>query len=159
MIRSSNTCSKTWNRATIATYTSQSPSTHERSSRDTLTHAYSRHARTHARLVRTTLVRSLDFIGATPQTWWACEKTNERWREARRGEGTRQISVLPVAYHCPRIPAELWVHGNKGKCASPIGSDRSTETVNPVAIYVAVISIMAPRTLSIKIRPFSLIER
>lgn len=47
--RYSNTCSKTWNRATITTRTSQS-TIHPRE--ELTRHAHSRHARTHARTPR-----------------------------------------------------------------------------------------------------------
>lgn len=143
--RYSNTCSKTWNRATITTRTSQS-TIHPRE--ELTRHAHARsletrtHARTHASWERRSCVLSILLAPRRKLGERARRRTNG---EGRRGEG-KERDKFPCCpsriYHCPRIPAELRVHGNKGKCASPIGSDRSAETVNPVAIYVAVISII-----------------
>lgn len=143
--RYSNTCSKTWNRATITTRTSQS-TIHPRE--ELTRHAHARsletrtHARTHASWERRSCVLSILLAPRRKLGERARRRTNG---EGRRGEG-KERDKFPCCpsriHHCPRIPAELRVHGNKGKYASPIGSDRSAETVNPVAIYVAVISII-----------------
>lgn len=143
MIRCLNTCSKTWNRATITTHTSQS--THSRGTHETRSRALTRgrHARTHARTPRENDARAFSRFYWRHAANLVSVREDERTVKggAERGRNATNFRAARRVYHCPRIPAELWVHGNKGKCASPIGSD-PTETVNPVAIYVAVISII-----------------
>lgn len=102
-----------------------------------------RHARTHASWERRSCVPSILLAPRRKLGERARRRTNgQEGGEggAGRGRNATNFRAARRVYHCPRIPAELRVHGNKGKCASPIGSDRSIETVNP--IYVAVISII-----------------
>lgn len=125
-----------------------------------------RHARTHASWERRSCVPSILLAPRRKLGERARRRTNgQEGGEggAGRGRNATNFRAARRVYHCPRIPAELRVHGNKGKCASPIGSDRSIETVNP--IYVAVISIiLCLRSyyhfppLPMKFRPLSSID-